>query len=228
MRNYLQQQIAAAFDAAPGLDGIIHGIRKIKQGKHGSRSSLFFSRKNECFIPVESRLERAFCYHMEADPQIVKYRGQALEIPFRKSCLYPDFLILKKPEQFLVCEVKASVFVNDDRNMEKFNFLERTLCSIGVEFDVTTEKKMLSGQEKLNLIMTYNRGGRLILPDYVSEWPTELFGQLNASYLTVKVLREEMLKRAIPAYQLEGAIFHGKLLCNMRLPITSTTLVRLP
>jgi hypothetical protein len=228
VKNYLQLQIEAAFDAAPGLDGIIHGIRKIKQGKHGSRSSLFFSRKNECFIPVESRLERTFCYHMEADPLISKYRGQALEIPFRKSCLYPDFLILKQTGQFLVCEVKASVFVDDSNNTEKFNFLEGILYSIGVEFDVMTEKKMLSGQEKLNLMMTYNRGGRLIAPDYVSEWPAELFGQLNASYLTVKVLREEMVRRAIPAYQLEGAIFHGKLLCNMRLPITSTTLVRLP
>ncbi len=227
MKTYLQTQITAAFNAIPGLDGTIDGVRKIKQGKHGSRSSLFFSLKNECFIPIESRLERAFCYEMEADPNVVKYRGQALEIPFRKSYLYPDFLVLTTQGEILVREVKGLAFVGNSSNLEKFHFLDRTLGASGVGFDVVTENNMLSGQPKMNQVMTYDRGGRLHLPDYFSSWLLELIRFLDPVKLTIARIRQELASNAMPAHYLEAAIFHGKLLCNTMLPILSNTPVRL-
>lgn len=228
MKNDLPEQIVTAFSAVPSLDGTIHGIRKIKQGKHGSRSSLFFSRKNEAYIPVESRLERAFCYHLEADPEIVKYRSQALEIPFRKNFLSPDFLILTKQEKILVREVKAGAFIDDSRNVEKFRFLERTLGDSGVEFDVVTEKNMLTGQPLMNQVMTYDRGGRLHLPDYFISWLKQLISHLEPINRTVARIRQELADRAMSTYYLEAAIFHGELLYNTMLPILGSTSVRLP
>ena len=34
----IRQQLDAAFALRPDIDGILHGLRRIKQGKHGSRS----------------------------------------------------------------------------------------------------------------------------------------------------------------------------------------------
>ncbi len=228
METSIQTQVSAAFDARPGLDGTIHGTRKIKQGKHGSRSSLFYSAKNQAFVPVESRLERTYCYLLEAEPTVIKYRTQALEIPYRKHALYPDFLVQREHDRIQVREVKCSVFAESSRNLEKFHFLGHALGQLGLDFDVVTEGHMLKGQQLLNLMMVYDRGGRLTLPEHMPGWLAELVQMLDPINRTVEVLRKELAKHGLPAYYLEAAIFHGQLICDMRRPIIGTTLVRLP
>lgn len=89
----LRQQLIELFARSPGLDGTIHGTRRVVQGKHGSRSSLFYSAKNRALMPAESRLERSVCYRLESDRSVMQYRMQPIAVRYGKNLLYPDICI---------------------------------------------------------------------------------------------------------------------------------------
>lgn len=223
MRDLIFKQIQDAFDSKPDLDGILHGLRRIKQGKHGSRSSLFFSAKNKAFMPVESRVERAFCYELEANPAVSSYRVQVLKIPFRNNYLFPDFLIFGVDGTPFVREVKASAFVDSEKNIVKTNFLGTTFGNIGIEYGVVTELDYWRSQETKNWAMLYDRGGRLAPSTQLIQVVRELAISLQSTELTVQKMRAEIAAIQLPQYLVEAAIFSGALSCNMIFPITSST-----
>src|SRR5450830_1565529 len=111
-RKSAVQQLVTAFSRTTGADGVIHGLRKIKLGKYGSRSSLFYSAKNRCLIPVESRLEREFCYALEVDRTVRAYRTQCLQLHYLNGEIYPDFQVMTTQNTFKVVEVKMAEFAN--------------------------------------------------------------------------------------------------------------------
>ena len=131
MKTYLQTQITAAFNAIPGLDRTSMASAKSNKENMDRGRHFFSALRTNVSIPIESRLERAFCYEMEADPNVVKYRGQALKIPFRKSYLYPDFWLTTQGE-ILVREVKGLAFSRNHCNLEKFHLLDRTFGTSSV------------------------------------------------------------------------------------------------
>jgi hypothetical protein len=221
MKKSLQQQIKHAFNSAPALDGIIHGQRKIKQGKHGSRASLFFSAKNQALIPVESRYELTYCYQLESDPRVSKYRTQALAIPYRNHALYPDFLVCGVDNIVFVREVKASVFVDTERNGAKLNYLGEVLGREGIEFGVVTEFDFWKGQEKANRIMLYDRGGRNGFSSALIDWLVELVVGLEKRERIFFRVRQEIASRGLSCQLLEAAIFQGRLSCDLTRPITA-------
>lgn len=223
MRSLILNQIAQAFSNQPGLDGTLHGKRRIKQGKHGSRASLFYSAKNQAFIPVESRFELSFCYELEANKRVYKYRAQALEIPYRSSQLYPDFLIVDTEGTPFVREVKAFAHIDSAVNMQKAEYLMATFGRVEIDFDVVTERDFWSGQEKINRIMVYNRGGRLSPSSQLITFIAELVSAMDIKNRIVHRVRDEIQHHNLPHYLLEAAICDGVLQCDMRLPISAQT-----
>lgn len=225
MESIIRKQIEDARHRIPGLDGIIHGIRKIRQGKHGSRASLFYSKKSQALIPVESGLERDFCYQLEADPQVAFYRTQALAIPYRKATLHPDFLIFDHQGSAYIREVKHSVFTDSERTTQKTNYLMALFAQYDLEYAVVTEEDMLRPIEKSNWAMLYDRGGRLGISINLLEWIIALVSKLAHKSSTLSALRLAIHESELPAYLLEATLFSGGLRCRMDRPINSQTLI---
>lgn len=206
-------------------DGIIHGVRRIKQGKHGSRSSAFYSAKNHAFIPVESRLERDFCYQLEADPSVAFYRTQAIAVPYRESILYPDFLIFDTQGNSYIREIKHSAHIESKTNSEKISYLMSFFQNIGLEYGVVTEIDMWSPVEKSNWAMLYDRGGRLGIADGLLNWLVDLVNTTYQSLCNMAALRQLISKSGLPFYLLEAALFNGSLRCRMDRLINPQTLI---
>jgi hypothetical protein len=224
MEKSIRTQVSTAFQSGPDLDGTIHGVRKIQQGKHGSRSSLFYSAKNEAFIPVESRLERLYCYTLEKNSEVLKYRSQAIAVPCANYFLYPDFLLLLQNEDVAVREIKAHAFANTEKNMVKRKFLERTLHETGIDFRVVTDKDLVAGNEQKNLMMTYDRGGRLPITYLLKETIKKICAQIDEA-IHLKLARTHFVSQGLPPQYVEAAIFHGILGCDFKLPINCDTMV---
>jgi hypothetical protein len=223
MKDLILEQIKTALLKRKGLDGTMHGLRVIKQGKHGSRSSLFYSAKNGSLIPVESRLERSFCYRLEVDENVDRYLTQSLAVPYRGNYLYPDFLIVKNGGEILVREVKHSRFLDSRRNSEKIRYLSSTFERMGISFAVVTEGDLNVTQQHKNEIELYDRGGRSRkLIEQLDRLP-----QLFRTSLTVSEARAALTSYGLPKNLLEAAIFHRILKCDMAGPIVSSTRLEL-
>lgn len=223
MNSSLPEQIRTAFNSIPGRDGTIHGQRRIRQGKHGSRASLFYSVKNKCLIPVESRLEQAFCYELEANRFVSKYRTQALAIPYRGNHLFPDFLLLSVDGRYGVREVKCSAFVNSPKNIEKANFLSAYFRPLDIDFGVVTERDFWSGQAKINRVMCYDRGGRFCRSGPETGLAVQVVLAMDPWRRSIREIREKLRRNQLPHYLLEAAIFAGLLKCDMSRPISDAT-----
>jgi hypothetical protein len=223
MKDLILEQIQNALSKRKGLDGTIHGLRIIKQGKHGSRSSLFYSAKNGSLIPVESRLERSLCYRLEVDENVDRYLTKSIAVPYRGNYLYPDFLIVKNDGEILVREVKHSRFLGSRRNSEKIRYLSLTFERIGIPFAVVTDGDLNVTQQHKNEIELYDRGGR-------SRKLTErldLLPQIFSASLTVSEARATLTSYGLPKNLLEAAIFHRILRCDMNAPIAPSTRLEL-
>lgn len=224
MKELIHNQIQQALQAWPGLDGTIHGLRRIKQGKHGSRSSLFYSAKNRAFIPVESRLELAYCYQLESISSVLCYRAQSLRIPYRRF-LYPDFLIFDMDRTPYVREVKPSCFVEEPKNKEAATYLKGVFGSVGIDFASVTELDFWRGTEKANRIMLYDRGGRLAPPSELLDCVVDVVREVDSTQRTIERIRSVLHLQKLSPHLLEAALFVGRLSCDFTKVIGRHTLV---
>lgn len=220
----IHEQISAAFEIQLDLDQTFHGVRAIKLGKHGSRSSLFFSRKNGGFIPVESRLELRHCYQLEADRTVVQYRSQALSITQGVRSLVPDFLVAHVDGTFAVHEVKVSAYLTE-KLRSKLQFLAEFLAGYGVPYKIITELHFPTRQVERNGTMLYDRGGRLPASDLQIARVCSLAQRLSPTERTIHRVRLELSMAGLPVFLLEHALFKGALHCELARPITAETLV---
>jgi hypothetical protein len=220
----IHEQISAAFEIQLDLDQTFHGVRAIKLGKHGSRSSLFYSRKNGGFIPVESRLELRHCYQLEADRTVMQYRSQAISILQGARCLVPDFLVANVDGTFAVHEVKVSAHLTE-KLRSKLQFLAEVLRGYGVPYKVITEQNFPAFHVEQNCVMLYDRGGRLPASDLQIARVCSLAQDVPPADRTVCRVRFELKTAGMPSYLLEHALFKGALDCDLTRAISLDSLV---
>lgn len=222
------KQIQTAFDAGPGVDHVFHGVRRIKLGKHGSRSSLFFSRKCGGFIPVESRLELRHCYQLEANKNVRRYRSQAVKVPYSGRELVPDFLVESVDGTFEVHEVKVSARLEDPAQTKKLQFASEFLRAHGVSYLVITEKDFPHPCIEKNVAMLYDRGGRLSASDLHLAHVSGLVRSLSPSERTFGQVRAALKNSGMPLHWLEAALFTGALACNLASSICTNSVIEVP
>jgi hypothetical protein len=224
MTSHVLRHLAEMFARAPGLDGTIHGARRIVQGKHGSRSSLFFSAKNNAFMPAESRLERSVCYRLECDSGVANYRMQPLEIPYGTERLYPDICVRDSQGTFRILEVKPEVFVLTPENRRKADFLRTYFSAPGIDYSVVGEAYCGSEIELKNISRLYDRGGRMAVNEELLKDLATRVLRIEGS-ISMNEAAGRIRQAGVAHYYLEAALFHGYLKCNMRRPISQSTLV---
>lgn len=224
----LLEEIHAAFDVTPDLDQVFHGTRSIKLGKQGSRSSLFYSRKCGGFIPVESRLELRHCYQLEINRAVRRYRSQAIRVPHRGRYLVPDFLIEFVDGTFEVLEVKVDARLRDEEQKLKLQFISEFLMANGMAYRVLTEKDLPHFCAEQNVVMLYDRGGRIHASDLQLRHVSELVRSMSPTDRTVGRVREQLRCVGMPIFLLENALFSGWLKCDLNRPICSRSLIEVP
>jgi hypothetical protein len=220
----IYQQLAEAFARRPGLDGVIHGARPVMQGKHGSRSSLFYSAKNDALIPVESNLELAVCHVLEWDRGIQAYRTQPIEVNIGDKRLYPDCCIKRRDGTFEILEIKPAAHRSISKNRVRFEILRSYFSEAGINFTVVGEELCGGPAEQSNRAYIYNRGGRAQVGSSFAElclFPTIR----NQRLFQILELRCGLREAGAPVHALETALFLGYLKCDMSRPITEKTFV---
>jgi hypothetical protein len=204
-------QITAARHSTPGADGVLHGRQKIRFGKLSGRAALFFSVKNGAYIPVSSRLQFAFCFELEADPQVRLYRTNAVEVPTRSSSIYAHFLTWGETEQPSAINVVRSNRADNPRTITKLAFLEAALRAVGVSFQRVTEREIPQGTLLDNAMHAYNRGGKAYPHHVVMGFAIEAVDRLQPEERTVARVRALFRDMSYPDRFLEAAIFYRRL-----------------
>ena len=152
-------QIRTAFASLPSLGGALHGIRRIRHGGKGRRTSLFPSRKNEASLALESRLELAHALQLERDPHVQKYRAQAIQIALPHGFhAVPDFLVQTTAGDFEVHEVKPSIEHLSTDELARFQTIEEVLNSVSVRFRLIDHRSLPNEVELCRLLQLYARG----------------------------------------------------------------------
>lgn len=154
----IHDQIKIAFEAKPNIAGTLHGIRKINQGSVGKRTALFPSRKNGGMIPVESRLELAYALELEKDSGVHSYRSQALKITLNESqSVFPDFLIKFNDKKISIHEVKQNKLFLKLKEQERYEYLEKILNYLDINFKIVDQSKLPSQYEFSKWLYLYQR-----------------------------------------------------------------------
>lgn len=212
-RKSVVQQLVTAFGRSPGPDGVIHGLRKIKLGKYGSRSSLFYSAKNRCLIPVESRLEREFCYVLEVDRTVRAYRTQCLQLQYLNGEIYPDFQVMSTQNTFKVIEVKTKEFADAYANRLRTQFIERILAAEGIPYLIATQLDCRARTDFDFISMLYERGGKhLSSSNYALKVLVSIVSSAPLGRITVADARAKLIANELDIRAVEAAVFHGHLL----------------
>jgi hypothetical protein len=216
MNEIFRQQIQKAFAARPGLDGTIHGLRKIKQGKQGSRSSLFYSAKNRCLIPVESRLERAYCYVLEVDRNVREYRTQFLRLRYLGDDIYPDFQICTVDGEYVVAEVKPEAYQQTEQQELRTHFLREILGREEISYMLVGEAQCCGRDDFETLVMLYSRGGRSGFARPLLAQVSEIVASEPNGSISVELLRAKLKELRLSERLVEAALFSGLLVAADR------------
>ena len=159
IQTNILKQIRIAFESTANVAATLHGQRKIHQGAFGRRTSLFPSEKCCGAIPLESRLELAHALSLEQDPNVLKYRSQALKILLiNEQYCFPDFLVQTQKGDYEVHEVKPSIASLSTDDLNRFAILSDLLHSIDITFKLIDHRNLPNESEISQLLYWYQRG----------------------------------------------------------------------
>ncbi len=172
MRQDFLTQVQEAFANEPTLGGVVHGQRKIRLGKEGSRSSYFPSLKNArggkwaVYLPVESRVEARYALELERDKSVAAFRTQSIQLnlPGMNRPVFPDFTILSQAGRLLLREVKADLRFASPDTKARIEYLRHQLGRYGIEYDAVDAFSLPSDKKYDNLKWLYQQ---------ISEYPPQ-------------------------------------------------------
>lgn len=120
------------------------------------------SRRPFMMVLVESQLERDFCFHLESDPNVVKYFPQPKTFVVKSEWLMdrkytPDFEVHYTNGRKAYIEVKANITDLEDHYLHKLSLAKEQMRITGHDF-VIVDKKQICVQpllENLKKIQRY-------------------------------------------------------------------------
>lgn len=184
----------------------------------------FPSLKNAESVPWESQLERDYCFYLEVDPEVVRYRSQPLQIQLASHGTIlrytPDFLVERRALSELV-EIKPSARVGELKH--RFSSIAIACRELGFTFRVVTDTDIRVSPvlENLKLLFRYARS----------------FGReesLDSARPVLTGIREGRLEDYLKAAETEGiprgviysAMHYGLLLFDLRIPIAPDMILK--
>lgn len=201
------------------------GVRKITNGRYKKIIGLFAGLKMEQ-VWWESPVERDYIYLLEADPDVLKYYGQPLQVKYyidgEEHIYTPDFLVIRTNSRQII-EVKPEDKANCEENSKLFEQVAKVCKRNGYEFIVVTDK-MIRIEPKLRnikLLYKYARTG-------LTKQEERICCQYFSEHGSVKLGKafSELIEKGISKNQLFAMIFRGHLEVNLLEELSDNSLLK--
>lgn len=201
------------------------GVRKISNTRSKKVIGKFPSRKMNTAVWWESQIERDYIYLLEADREVVAFRGQPFRVEYFldgiKKTYVPDFYVERKRKKQVV-EVKPASKVGSKKNRDIFRCVSQVCERNGYEFIVVTDKdiRIQPRLDNVKLLFKYSRTPlshfvvsevERYLREKGSSTPGELLGRIEGATI------EQLLAMA----------YHGYVDVELTAPIGPESLVSL-
>jgi transposase-like protein len=121
----------------------VRAEREAMSGFYRGRTGFFQSIKNNKFIQSSSSYESARMRQLDSDHDVVYWGRCKDKIPYSfdgKTSIYvPDFEVVRHDGSIFIEEIKPDNFIEDSRNLAKFNAARKFYQGIGKTFVVISE-----------------------------------------------------------------------------------------
>ncbi|WP_152668440.1 hypothetical protein [Pseudomonas frederiksbergensis] len=189
-------------------------------GRHGSRVTIFPSRKNNRPLMCESLLEAAFCLELERRRDVLYYliHPYTITIAAIKVSYTPDFEITFVSGEQQLAEVK------NDQSME----CQRVRIRLSKIVELLGEQNCLLECLPLHHFYHTTRTGNLeylYYHAYNDDGRTDAAIQKYLHQQPRSVPLRQLMVNTFPFTAIAHALFYNAIHCNLRKPITGETMV---
>jgi len=119
----------------------------------------FSSIKNNCSIRWEAQNERDFLYHLEFDPEVIRYASQPLKLHYNLDGTmlthYPDFAVERRNGRIDYYEVKPFDKTAELSFQDKTKAIRERLNKMGHQYYVVTDREIKIEPRLSNLKILY-------------------------------------------------------------------------
>ncbi|MGY1449381.1 hypothetical protein ACW582_19710 [Pseudomonas chlororaphis] len=191
-----------------------------RHGRHGSRVTIFPSKKNNAPLMCESLLEAAFCLELERRADVARYQIHPYTLSFiRAKIRYtPDFEVTFTNGAQQLIEVKNDQSFQCSKTKARLLRIVDLLAEYDCLLECLPMHHFYNAARATNLDYLYHRG-------YSSN------GQADAAirhYLAQQpkaISLQQLLQTAFEPTEVAHALFYKAIYCNMREPITKETML---
>lgn len=215
-------QAEEAFNKAPDLSMVVHGVRKIHQGARGRRTALFPSKKNGMTVAVESQLEADYCLVLERSIAVKSYRCQAIRIDHSAGTYVPDFLIRTTADSWEVHETKPDSIHLDASIQRMFADVRNQLEHIGVNFRVVDQIDVPTKELRENLYLLNRDSYRLKLSPLTLRLAQDA---IQTAVLPFGETKKQLSRIGLPPEVAAHMVFHGYWHVDLSQTLHTQTLV---
>lgn len=198
----------------------IEPSRLPKHGRHGSRVTIFPSKKNNAPLICESLLEAAFCLELERRTDVTCYRIHPYTLTFThpKIRYTPDFEITFSSGTQQLIEVKNDQSCECQKTKARLLRIVELLAEQDCLLECLPMRHFYDATRTINLNYLYNRGYN----------NNGLAGTAICRHIARQgnqVLLKQLIKTPFEPTDIAHALFYQVIECNIRRAITDETAV---
>ncbi|HDS1769538.1 Tn7 transposase TnsA N-terminal domain-containing protein [Pseudomonas putida] len=190
-----------------------------RHGRHGSRVTIFPSKKNGAPLMCESLLEAAFCLELERRADVASYKIHPYTLNFKNSKYRytPDFEVTYTSGAQQLIEVKNDESFECIRTKSRLLRITDLLAENDCLLECLPMRCFYNAARAINLDYLYHRSyssnglADRAIQDHLSKQ-----GQATPIY--------KLLENAFNSIEIAHALFYRAVECNLRKPITVKTL----
>jgi len=195
-------------------------VRDPIRGNKTRIRTLFASRKNGRMVGCESTLERDHLYHLEADPNVIRFSEQPFHVEYTfegKICSYtPDFLVdYAEPARQEIHEVKSERELKRGDTQARLDAVRQRLEPSGSIFRIVTDREIRS-QPRLNNLAVILR---------YQIWPVDQCADVAVLPIGAPAQSIKSLTGANPWQTVLPLIASGIIGVDLDLPLSAESLV---
>ncbi|MFJ2526428.1 hypothetical protein ACIOWB_25225 [Pseudomonas capeferrum] len=198
----------------------IESSRLPKHGRHGSRVTIFPSKKNNAPLMCESLLEAAFCLELERRADVTCYRIHPYTLTFahRKIRYTPDFEVTFASGAQQLIEVKNDQSFDCQKTKARLLRIVELLTEHDCLLECLPMRHFYDETRTTNLNYLYNRG-------YNSDGLADTAICRHIAQQGNQVLLKQLIKTPFEPTDIAHALFYQVIECNIRKAITDETAV---
>lgn len=191
-----------------------------RHGRHGSRVTIFPSKKNNAPLICESLLEAAFCLELERRADIVRYEIHPYTLNFKGSKFRytPDFEVTYISGAQQLVEVKNDDSFECVRTRSRLWRITDLLAKHDCLLECLPMRHFYHPIRAVNLDYLYHRG-------YNSTGQAHTSIQRYLAQQHKAIPLHQLLHHIYEAKEIAHALFYRAIDCNLRKPVTGKTMV---